>query len=204
MSIRIPAPSLATEVLPDLPQGGVRPAAVALAPLPPLPVPSGVPVLEPGKLFTVINDTRSRAWCGPTAVAAITGAPVSLVRDCFRLARFGSHWRDRPRSPPIMGTRDREVEHAMRSLGFHGHWQTVPGNPTLAAFLESRQGLLRSHPTIVCVTRHYVAVSGWLFCDTFTEGQVVDADDAPRRSKRVKRVFVVTGRSAAMADIPRK
>ncbi|RVP95803.1 hypothetical protein [Sinorhizobium meliloti] len=186
MSIRIPVSSLVTEVLPDLPRGDIRPA------------------LEPGKLFTVINDTRSRAWCGPTAVAAITGAPVSVVRDCLRLARFGSHWVDRPRSPPIMGTRDHEVEHAMRSLGFHGHWQTVPGNPTLAAFLESRQGLLRTHPTIIQVTRHYVAVSGWLFCDTFTKGEVVDADDAPGRRKRVKRVFIVTGRSAAVTDIPRK
>ncbi|MGV1987701.1 hypothetical protein ACQZ5N_13865 [Agrobacterium sp. 22-221-1] len=47
----------------------------------------------------------------------------------------------------------------MRSLGFHGHWQIVPGAPTLAAYLDSRKGLLRTNPTIVCVTRQYVTVS---------------------------------------------
>jgi hypothetical protein len=164
----------------------------------------GAPPLELGKLFNVVNDTKSRAWCGPMAVAAITGSPVSLVRDCFRLARYGKHWIDRPRSPPVRGTTDHEVTLAMRSLGFHGHWQDVDGAPTLAAYLESREGQLRSHPTIVHLTGHYVAVSGWLFCDTYTKGEVVDADDAPGRRKRVKRVFVITRRATAMADIPRK
>jgi hypothetical protein len=36
-----------------------------------------------------------------------------------------------------------------------------------------------------------------MFVDTFTKGQVVNIDEAPRRRKRVKRVFTVTGRVPA-------
>ncbi len=62
----------------------------------------------------------------------------------------------------------------------------------------------RTHPCVVHVTGHWVAVSGWVFCDTFSKGQVVDADQAPGRRKRAKDVFVITSRCPPTADIPTK
>lgn len=155
-------------------------------------------------LHDVVNDTKSRAFCGPTVVAAITGEPVSRVRDAFRLVRYGANWTSRRRSPPIMGTYTHEVERVLRLFGYVGTWHKVPGRPTLAAYLEDRSGLQRAHPCVVRVTRHVVAVSGWVFCDTASKGQLVDADKAPGRRKRVKDVFVITRRVAPTSHIPTK
>jgi hypothetical protein len=160
--------------------------------------------LESYPLSNVVNDTRSRAYCGPTAVAAIVAQPVSVVRDAFRFARYGGNWVNRDRAPAIIGTANREVEAVLQIFGFVGRWQAVPGNPTLAAFLEKREGEVRTHPCIIGVTRHWVTVSGWQFCDTISRGMVVDADEAPRRRKRVKKVFVITGHTEPARYIPRK
>lgn len=156
------------------------------------------------RLRDAVNDTKSRAFCGPTVVAAITGEPVSRVRDAFRFVRYGSAWTSRRRSPPIMGTYTYEIQRVLRLFGYVGAWHKVGGRPTLAAYLNERTGLQRTHPCVVLVTGHYVAVSGWLFCDTFSEGQVVDADTAPGRRKRVKQVFVINERIAAAVYIPSK
>ena len=161
------------------------------------------PNLEGFHLRDVVNDTRSRAYCGPTTVAAITGMPISLVRDAYRLVRHGAGWVTRPRAPRITGTYWHETEQVLRLLGFTGSWQIFDSAPTFAAFMEKRVGKTRTHPCAVFVTRHVVAVSGWQFCDTFSKGIVVEADDAPRRRARVKKVFVITGRLPA-SIIPRK
>src|SRR5690606_2284494 len=128
------------------------------------------------RLRDAVNDTKSRAFCGPMVVAAITGEPVSRVRDAFRYVRYGASWTSRRRSPPIMGTHTHETERVLRLFGYVGAWHKVSGRPTLAAYLEGRRGVQRTHPCVVLVTGHYVAISGWLFCDTFSKGLVVDAD----------------------------
>ncbi|MBB3612993.1 hypothetical protein [Rhizobium sp. BK602] len=161
-------------------------------------------VIRTGYLHDVVNDTKSRAFCGPMAVAAITGEPISRVRDGYRFVRHGAGWTSWSRAPAIMRTTTLETEQVLRLFGYVGAWHKVPGRPTLAAYLEERTGLQRTHPTIVRVHGHVVAVSGWLFCDTFSGGEVVDADKAPGRRKRVKDVFVVTRRVPPAAHIPTK
>ena len=173
----------------------------------PKPDAAAAPVVKeivPGRLHDVVNDTKSRAFCGPMAVAAITGEPISLVRDAFRLVRHGAGWTEYDRAPPITGTRDYEVQRVLRLFGYVGSWRRIAGQPTLAAWLEGRTGVERTHPCVVHVTGHWVAVSGWVFCDTFSKGQVVDADKAPGRRKRAKDVFVITSRCSPAANIPTK
>ncbi|MBU2145849.1 MAG: hypothetical protein KKD02_05840 [Alphaproteobacteria bacterium] len=161
------------------------------------------PSLEGHPLRDVRNDTKSRAFCGPTTVAAITGALISEVRNGYRLVRHGPSWINMARAPAIMSTHHLETEKVLRLFGFTGSWERVEGSPTMAAFLKARRGAMRTHPCAVFVTGHVVAVSGWQFCDTFSNGEVVEADDAPRRRARVKRVFVITGRIPP-ATVPRK
>ncbi|MGW9232517.1 hypothetical protein ACWGPT_16785 [Pseudorhizobium sp. NPDC055634] len=165
---------------------------------------SATSAIKTSYLHDIVNDTKSRAFCGPTAVAAITGEPISRVRDCYRLVRYGSGWVNRRRAPPIMGTRLVETEKVLRLLGFAVSWQKVADAPTLAAYLDNRTGMQRTYPCVVRVTGHLVAVSGWLFCDTFSKGQVVDADTAPGRRKRVTDVLVITGRIPPAPHIPTK
>lgn len=175
---------------------GQKPDATVAAPV--------VPAIVPGRLHDVVNDTKSRAFCGPTAVAAITGEPVSRVRDAFRLVRYGAGWTEYDGAPAVTGTRDYEVQGVLRLFGYVGSWRRIAGQPTLAAWLEGRTGVERTHPCVVHVTGHYVATAGWVFCDTFSKGLVVDADKAPGRRKRVKDVFLITSRCLPRADIPTK
>lgn len=154
--------------------------------------------LHLSSLLPVENDTTSRAFCGPTAIAAICGKPISVVRDACRMARYGDDWPARcARAPKVMGMTRNQVTAALRTLGIVGNWQVVRGSPTLAAWLDARpQSQFRS-VCVVNVTNHVVAVAGEMFVDTFTKGQVVHIDEAPRRRKRVQHVFVVTGRVPA-------
>lgn len=148
-------------------------------------------------LHVVENDTKAKAFCGPTAIAAITGQPISVVRDACRMARHGADWPTKfQRAPNVKGMFNRELEIALRTLGYIGRWVQVQGRPTLAAWLDSRTAEQRRSPCVVNVTGHYVTVSGYEFVDTFTKGEIVDVDEAPRRRKRVQHVFVVSGRIA--------
>ncbi|WP_296083077.1 hypothetical protein [uncultured Agrobacterium sp.] len=155
-------------------------------------------------LRDVVNDTKSRPFCGPMAVAAITGEPISRVRDAFRLVRHGEGWIHCKRAPAIMGTLTYEVERVLSIFGYVGSWRVVDDQPTLAAWLEARAGVERTHPLVVQVTGHWIALSGWEFCDTRSRGRVVDAEEAPGRRKRVRRVFVITERCTPAAEIPTK
>lgn len=92
---------------------------------------------------------------------------------------------------------DTEIEETMRVLGYVGQWHTIAGCPTLAAYLKHRSGIQESHPCIVFLTNHCVAVSGDLFCGHTNRGIMIDIDRAPDRRKLVNRVFVVTGRISA-------
>ncbi|WP_421927165.1 hypothetical protein [Neoaquamicrobium sediminum] len=156
-------------------------------------------------LHFVENDTSSRAFCGPTALAALTGQPISVVRDACRMARHGNDWPARlPRAPRVRGVSNVVLEKALRLLGFTGRWVRVAGNPTLAAWLERRTREERYRPCIVNVTGHYVTVSGYEFVDTFTRGKVVDVGEAPGRRKRVQRVFIVTAKVTPTPIVTKK
>jgi hypothetical protein len=119
-------------------------------------------------LHTPNYDIRTRAYCGPTAISAVTGEPISVIRDAIRqasgkIARAnGSAW-------PITGVNNENLLAAMQLLG----WQIVEqwsepaaGGPyTLDSFARDRGN---DGPFIVNVTGHYVAISQGEFCDPFT------------------------------------
>lgn len=156
-------------------------------------------------LHFVENDTKAKAFCGPTAIAAVTGKSISIIRDACRMAPHDSNWPARfLRAPNVRGITNRELETVLNTLGYIGRWVEAPGRPTLAAWLDNRNAEQRGNPCIVNVTGHYVAVGGYMFVDTFTKGQVVEIDEAPRRRKRVQRVFIVTGQVAPSAVVSKQ
>lgn len=145
------------------------------------------------QLSDVVNDTSGRAFCGPTAVAAITGVAISVVRDAYRSVRHGPNWHlTLDHTPRITGTYWHETKRVLEKFGFEGEWENVSGSPTLAAFTDAMSASSRRDPRAIFVTRHVVAVSGAQFCDTFSRGKIVDLDEAPGRRKRVKRSLRLT------------
>lgn len=147
-------------------------------------------------LHDVIRDSKSRLYSGPAVIASITGVTSSQASDAIRQARYGARWLDFSYTPPIKRTRDYEIEQALRLHGYVGSWRLLPHRPTLAAYLEARTGAERDHPCVVFLSTHCVAVSGGVFCDVFSRGEVVDIDDAKGRRKKVSRVLVLTKRIA--------
>ncbi len=164
---------------------------------------SAIVAVKTHHLHDVDNDTKSRLYSGTTAMASITGASMSSVRDAVRLVRHGAGWVDRRRAPAVTKTSDDEIESTLRLLGYAGEWHDIKGRPTLAAYLKARTGIQQSHPCIAFLGNHRVAISGELFCDVTNNGLMVDIDRAPWRRKKVHRVFVLTHRIPA-THIPPK
>lgn len=147
-------------------------------------------------LHDVDKDTKSRLYSGPGVIASITGVSLSKAKDAIRQVRYGSRWLDFPRAPAIKRTADGEIEQALRLLGYVGYWRHLSDEPTLAAYLNARTGVERSHPCVVFLRAYCVAVSGGVFCDIFSRGIVIDIDEAAGRRKKVSHVLVLTKRTA--------
>lgn len=127
-------------------------------------------------LHTPIYDVRTQAFCGPTAIAAITGEPVSVIRDVIRI-RLGTKTDGTAR--PVMGLSNENLLAAMAALGWFV--RDTSGDTDNASnrrdifrlddFLDMMQ--MREHEEgtayIVNVTGHYYAVDGDEICDTHTQ-----------------------------------
>lgn len=147
-------------------------------------------------LHDVVKDTRSRLYSGTIVIASLTGVTVSQAADAIRQVRYGASWLDFSYTPPVKWVSAHEIEQALRLLGYVGQWRWFSDQPTLPAYLKSRTGVERDHPSVVFLSTHAVAVSGGVFCDVFSRGVVIDIDDAKGRRKKVSRVLVLTKRIA--------
>jgi Protein of unknown function (DUF3102) len=140
------------------------------------------PVKITSPLVTPVYDVgRSRAFCGPTAMSAVTGEPISVVRDAVRQASGKIHKSDGS-AWPVMGMHNADLVAAMRLLGWRvaEEWHEPEGGKpyTLDSFAKDRG---HDGPFIVAVTGHYVAISQGEFCDTITELPKDLSVDVPNR-----------------------
>jgi hypothetical protein len=120
-----------------------------------------------GMLFTPKMDTKTRAFCGPLSMSAVTGCTISEARDAVRKATgnmftaSGALW-------PVSGMDNPDLLAAMAILGWKvvesGHHPSKPKPYRFGEFLDERGN---DGPFIVNVTDHYVAVGGGEFCETF-------------------------------------
>jgi hypothetical protein len=128
-------------------------------------------------LHTPNYDVRTRAFCGPTAISAVTGEPISVIRDVIRsVGNYAERGTPGRRASPIKGVSTKDLLAAMEKLG----WKVVDKMPGVdyrlppaermkpyrfASFLDEHG---HDGPFIVNVTGHYYAVSHGEVCDTFT------------------------------------
>jgi hypothetical protein len=129
-------------------------------------------------------DVRTRAYCGPTAMAAVTGEPISMIRDAIRKAR-GKAKKSNGAAMPIMGVSEKDLIEAMSILG----WKAVESDPfdicPLDDFLNHRGN--DDGPFIVCGPQHCYAVSHGEICDTDTYFPKDIAQFKPDRNDWVER-----------------
>jgi hypothetical protein len=143
-------------------------------------------------LHEVKNDTNGKGYCGPTAIASITGKRLSVVLDEFRKVRGWDGWGRKRR---IGGTSRWECLQVLRRFGWYNtdrlYFDDRPTKerPTLTSFFKVRDPKVTY---LVEVSNHWIAVAGRKMCDTYTKGVPTFIGKAPHRRKRVAMVYGLT------------
>lgn len=114
-----------------------------------------------------INDAGTTAYCGPTIVGAITGLPLTKVRDAIRASDEKRGLRTRTpegRLLPIKGVTTGQIKRVFEDLGYkveklnfrpRKEDGTYDPQPTLAAFLRKRTPEQRKQTMIIVVGKRY-------------------------------------------------
>lgn len=139
------------------------------------------------KLHPINHDIKTTLWCGPAALATITGKPVSECMQAIRDSRSYNH------NKPIKGVGCRLLEKAAKRLGYR--FESLPhpwsdGEITMAKWTRENKSKFADAPVLLIVTGHYVTVAGNSFNDNHTRTPV-RLKRAPHRRKRVKAAWRV-------------
>ncbi len=147
-------------------------------------------------LHAVNRDVKGGVYCGPTAIAAITGQPVSVIYKKIRRVRAegdrrrygkvvngGNVKRSDGNKRRIVGTHNWEVLKVLKRLGYNAVAKGAEVM-TLRAFCEDRAHL---GPHLINVTGHYVTVSRGMILDTRTGYVPIPWQNYPRLGWRVQR-----------------
>lgn len=128
-------------------------------------------ILDAG-LFAVDGETTPFTYCGPTAIAALTGAPVVRVEDMVLAwrATMGTPRKSRmPRGCRVRTMWGGEVSPVLRKLGFGCEelvGQEAPTRTLRQTLLRMRAAGHGSAPLLVLISGHFIAVRGDMFVDT--------------------------------------
>jgi hypothetical protein len=128
------------------------------------------------KLRAVKHDADRRLWCGPAAIASVTGLKTSKVY---------------PACDAVVGHNARkmyqhQVAAVLRDLGFTAYSNVVPNpRPTFTAFRRERQPHLRKTPLIVYVTGHFLVLQGNRVVDNKATSPILASESRSAR-RRVK------------------
>lgn len=115
----------------------------------------------------LIRSERSNKFCGPAALALITGRPVDEMVAIVKSYRWKSYRRDS--RWPVKGMRNKEMVEILFNCGFDivkmaSHVDKQYGTePTLAKWLRLTRVIRNPRPTLaflVNVTGHYIVVCG--------------------------------------------
>lgn len=119
--------------------------------------------------FRVRKAEGGRLFCGPTAVAAVTGVHADDVVDKIVELRRQNNSTKRPRKARVTGLSNSELVDTVRELGFK--IKQVPkweGRLSLRKFVTGVSSKSTGRRFILEVPMHYVAVDGALVIDGST------------------------------------
>lgn len=148
-------------------------------------------------LHEPIKDVKGKGWCGPTAISAITQTPISKIQKMVRRVRADRERKHHGRvlnggnaknvnggKMPVRGMYNFEVIEVMRRLKFN----TDGEKSFKGTFRDFCDDCGHMGPFIVQVTRHYIAVSKGMACDTYTN-KPVPWNEHPLLRKQVHKVI---------------
>lgn len=131
--------------------------------------------------FKPVLDLKHTPYCGPAAVAILTGVPLSRIEKMLKRGRKG--WGNKP----VKGTYNWEVRRVLERLGCKVEELKKPES-TIAKFADD---VRHAGAYLVNVTNHYmVAYAGTIADNANPEGG--PAETYHRGARRVQRAWRVT------------
>jgi hypothetical protein len=168
------------------------------------------------KLKPIKNDIQTILWCGPAAISAVTGEPVSKIvammkhlsgKRCVKGVSTGLmqrtltmlgweattiHRFDRTKVPYGQAAPIRLADGSRMTVitGGEHNYVEAKNRPTLARYCRQHREDFQEHACIIETTGHYVAIFGRRFCDNHTK-EPVFLRKSPHRRARVQRVLQI-------------
>lgn len=145
-------------------------------------------------LHPIQHDLPGALWCGPAAIAALTGFPTSLIH---RLVK-----NDREVGRAVKGMYPGEAWRVLRQLGYSAAREYKPeGGATVLEL--ARQAIDRDEalPLLVMTPDHFLVLHGALVVDNTTDGPVM-LSQAPRQHLQSKVVTAWAVHKVAEPSIP--
>lgn len=138
-------------------------------------------------LHPVLLHLWPEVYCGPTAIAAVTGLPMAEV------LRAAHRYMKRPLRRPIVGMQDVQITGTLALLGFRveiEQWYNDDGGkPTFTEYVRSMP--VNQGPAIVRFTEHVAAITYDEYVCTYTKGMLVPIAQAPKPRSRVHCIMKV-------------
>lgn len=149
------------------------------------------------KIKAIKHDLKTTLWCGPAALAAITGEPTSRVMAALKQATGRGR---------VMGVYNHELRKAGAILGVR--FDAIPTpcvpkaeQPTLARWLRENKQRYAENPVVITVTNHFVTVQGRSFIDNHTK-KPVSLKKAPHRRCRVVQAMIAKSAEPVKPVLP--
>ena len=156
-------------------------------------------------LSAAMNDTGRTVWCGPVALAAITGEPASRIEGliaAYRAAhpeagasKHKRAWAGKGAEAVVMGTSTVEVAAALADMGWRMRcvWLRDRSKTTFARWLQRPRIAYRYHLIGLRAGRvgHWVALKGVMLADTYSGGRWGFAVDSRHMGARLLDVHEV-------------
>lgn len=139
-----------------------------------------------------IDVTRGKGpYCGPTAIAILTGEPISRIEKMIRRRRRGGFRNSAGCKMPIKGTYNWEVIAVLKTLGCRVEEVKRVSGETLSNLVT--ECLPSTGAYLVNVTGHFMVASGGMIADT-THKTPISVVDYRRKSRRVQQVWKVVAK----------
>ncbi|WOB06515.1 hypothetical protein [Piscinibacter gummiphilus] len=131
-------------------------------------------------LYQINHDINRKLWCGPGAIALVTGLPTSLIyahADAERRSRGGKRG--------VQGMYNSELWAVLRACGFRVTevYNSRGEQPTLKQFARDKASLFAARPIIVHVGDHYGVLIGRRYADNQTRDPIYVGDCTYLRSR---------------------
>lgn len=142
-------------------------------------------------LYQINHDLKTKLWCGPAAIAAVTGYPTSIIMQALK---------EDTGKVAVKGVYNSQLWRVMMRFGY-GVAKNISGqNRTLAQFARDHAEDFAKAPMVVNVTGHYLVLFGRRSVDNWTKDPVF-ISDSPHRLKKVKAAWVFDKRGEAKLPV---